>query len=346
MDFISSHPKTTRLLASLTWLVLTLPAIADPSMVITPDSLARSLSVSAVESVASGSGARENTTNPLTYSTQGADSCLACHDLDTQVMTVFKTAHGSFQDPNSPMRKLQCESCHGPSGAHSGRVRRGEERPPVPAFATNSHLPREETSAICLSCHQVPGKIQADWSGSAHQRANLVCVDCHRIHAERDPVRTKTEQARVCNGCHIPIRAEGMRPFTHPVREGLMTCTDCHQPHGSLTPGMLNRPTLNETCYRCHAGKRGPLLWEHPPVVENCLHCHEPHGALHRGLLNQRAPLLCQACHSRFSHPGMQQSGAGLAPANASPLLLAGSCLNCHSQIHGSNHPGGASLSR
>ncbi len=36
---------------------------------------------------------------------------------------------------------------------------------------------------------------------------------------------------------------------------------------------------MNETCYTCHADKRGPFLWEHQPVNEDCTNCHTPHGS-------------------------------------------------------------------
>jgi hypothetical protein len=36
----------------------------------------------------------------------------------------------------------------------------------------------------------------------------------------------------------------------------------------------------------------------------------------------------------------------GLADGNASAFLLSGSCLNCHQQVHGSNHPSGKALMR
>ena len=62
------------------------------------------------------------------YSREGADSCLSCHDDDAAVLALFKGAHANPTDPNSPFGhgQLQCESCHGPSGDHAGRVRRGQ----------------------------------------------------------------------------------------------------------------------------------------------------------------------------------------------------------------------------
>jgi len=280
------------------------------------------------------------------YSARGADTCLACHDGEPKVVSIFQTAHGSFTDPRSPMANLQCESCHGPGGAHTARVRRGETQHPVLAFGKDSPMSRPASNQVCLGCHDAIGSLHFDWAGGTHERHGIACVDCHQVHPPQDRVLEKSQQAQVCFQCHTDIRAQTARPFAHPIRTGLMTCSDCHQPHGSMSEASLVRPTLNETCYGCHAEKRGPLLWEHPPVSENCTNCHVAHGSIHSGMLSRRAPLLCQSCHSRAGHPSIAQTGQGLPGQIPSAMLLAGSCLNCHAQVHGSNHPSGANLGR
>jgi DmsE family decaheme c-type cytochrome len=127
-----------------------------------------------------------------------------------------------------------------------------------------------------------------------------------------------------------------------------MACSDCHNAHGSATAAMLNKPTVNQTCYSCHAEKRGPMLWEHAPVAEDCTLCHSAHGAVRAALLNKSPPLLCQQCHTVAGHPSVARTGAALPGGSAGGqiFLLAGSCTNCHSQVHGSNHPSGAKLMR
>ncbi len=280
------------------------------------------------------------------YSTAGADTCLRCHDdeSDYPVLSVFETPHGATADPAAPFANAQCESCHGPGGDHTGRIRPGDERPPMLAFGENSIWPKARESEVCASCHQDVARVH--WQGSQHQRYDVGCTDCHTVHARRDPVTVSTLQSQTCFECHTRERAQSLQPSTHPVRQGQMTCSDCHQPHGSLTTAMLNRPTLNETCYDCHAEKRGPFLCEHAPVTEDCSSCHSPHGSIHPGMLERRAPLLCQECHSRAGHPSIAQTGSGLPGNSPSRMLLGGSCTNCHSQVHGSNHPSGSWLSR
>jgi DmsE family decaheme c-type cytochrome len=125
-----------------------------------------------------------------------------------------------------------------------------------------------------------------------------------------------------------------------------MDCSSCHRPHGSSAEFALARDTVNETCYQCHADKRGPFLWEHAPVAEDCTLCHAPHGSNQPAMLVLRPPFLCQSCHSEQGHPSIAQGPDGLAGGTASRFLLEQGCLNCHSQIHGSNHPSGARLMR
>jgi DmsE family decaheme c-type cytochrome len=141
------------------------------------------------------------------------------------------------------------------------------------------------------------------------------------------------------------IRAAFNQFSAHPVRYAEMTCTSCHQPHDSLFPRCLpnRRSTKLDSC---HAQYRGPFLWEHPPVAEDCNNCHNSHGSTNPSLLKLRPPLLCQQCHSSAGHPSIAYTGQGLPGHTPSAILLGGSCLNCHSHVHGSNAPSGADLSR
>ncbi|MCI0612703.1 cytochrome C, partial [bacterium] len=143
--------------------------------------------------------------------------------------------------------------------------------------------------------------------------------------------------------CHLEVKAQIQRTSHHPIREGLMSCTDCHNPHGTLTPKMIMANSVNEQCYKCHTEKRGPFLWDHPPVRENCLNCHMPHGSNHEKLLAQNRPWICQNCHLDTRHPGTLYDATNQLSSNRE---LARSCSNCHSAIHGSNHPSGRVFTR
>jgi DmsE family decaheme c-type cytochrome len=135
--------------------------------------------------------------------------------------------------------------------------------------------------------------------------------------------------------------AEQSMSSHHPIREGKMFCSDCHDSHGQHEKN-LNAPTVNMVCYKCHAEKQGPFVYEHPPVTENCLICHNPHGTVANNLLRQPATFLCLRCHQghRTAPNFGPHTGAGLVDVGKSHALqraFYSDCTQCHSQIHGSD---------
>lgn len=287
-------------------------------------------------------GTDEETPN---YSRKGADTCFQCHD-DQVTLAVFRSKHAVPSDEDSPFGhgQLQCEACHGPGGDHAGRVRRGQERPPVVLFGSDSPTPVDVQNGYCLDCHL--SDAGSTWHGGAHDLNTVACADCHTSHVDRDPVLATATQASVCFDCHQQQRTQSLKPFAHPVRFGKMTCSDCHSTHGDTGTGIMARNSVNDTCYECHAEMRGPFLWEHAPVPEDCGNCHSPHGSNYAGMLSMRPPTLCQTCHSQAGHPSLPQDERGLPQNVPSQYLLGQSCLNCHDQVHGSNHPSGSQLMR
>jgi len=281
----------------------------------------------------------------LSYSRNGADTCIACHDVP-EIMSLFRTPHAVPTDSRTPFGagQLQCEACHGPGAAHAGRVRRGQERPPVIDFGSDSGTEVSVQNGMCLDCHS--NNVGFAWHGGEHDANEVACADCHQSHIAHDPVLTIAAQPEVCFDCHQQQRSQAMKPYSHPFDEGKMDCSGCHSSHGQTTELMFVRQTLNDTCFDCHAEKRGPYLWEHAPVAEDCSNCHNPHGSNNPGMVSLRGPMLCQSCHSQAGHPSIANDPDGLADGTASKYLLGRNCLNCHTQVHGSNHPSGSKLMR
>ena len=293
----------------------------------------------------SGAQTEESSDSEVPYSRKGADTCISCHD-DPLTLAVFRTKHAVPSDSRSPFGhgQLQCEACHGPGGNHGRRIRRGQERPPVIEFGSHEQTEVNVQNGMCLNCHNAD--VAFGWHGGPHDVEDVACADCHVSHAERDDVLQTSTQPEVCFDCHQLQRSETVKAFSHPIFEGKMDCSGCHSPHGATLDAQLVRQTLNDTCYQCHAEKRGPYVWEHAPVAEDCGLCHAPHGSNHPGMLTSRAPLLCQSCHSQSGHPSIAQDTNGLPAGAPSQYLLGQSCMNCHEQVHGSNHPSGSKLMR
>ncbi len=292
-----------------------------------------------------GAKAADESVPVVSYSQKGADTCIACHD-GAETLAIFQTRHGVPTDPRSPFgqNQLQCEACHGPGGDHSPRVRRGQDRPALTSFGADDETGIDTQNSLCLNCHD--GEVGYGWHSGPHNVEEIACADCHVSHAPKDAVLQTSTQPEVCYDCHQLQRSETLKAFSHPFFEGKMACSGCHSPHGDTVATTFARQTLNDTCYECHAEKRGPYLWEHAPVSEDCSLCHAPHGSNHPGMLTSRAPLLCQSCHSQSDHPSVPYQDDGLAGITPSRFLLGESCLNCHSQSHGSNHPSGSKLLR
>lgn len=279
-------------------------------------------------------------TGPSTY--VGSEKCMSCHT--NQGETFGKTLMGRIflHNPRSDKEKLGCETCHGPGSGHvaSGGKKDEGEVGGLIAFRSDSPRPVEERNAVCLTCHE--NGLRTHWKGSQHQTRGLACTNCHQImdKVSRKNQFVKATEVETCAQCHKDRRAQLWRSSHMPVREGKIQCSSCHNPHGTANQKLLKELTPNETCYTCHAEKRGPFLYEHAPVRENCLNCHDPHGSIHEKLLTVSRPRLCQQCHSESNHPATPQNPTVR-------FAFSRGCANCHGgAIHGSNSPSGFRLHR
>lgn len=290
---------------------------------------------------------------PAAKAESGRPICANCHE-DKHV-SISLTAHGARNDASGSM----CQACHGDATEHL--------KDPIKSKPPNlvGKGTAAEKASVCLACHAGQRHL-AFWESGKHAKNEVACSNCHSIHGDpaTDPTRVALKkrdptvapfstssrqiEADTCGKCHQQIRSAILKPSHHPITEGKVRCSDCHNPHGALSHAMVKQETVNEQCFSCHADKRGPYVFAHPPVEENCLSCHNPHGSSHGKLLNEAAPNLCQDCHDVARHPGTPYGGgaAWLKPDGTfntavNTRLIARACVNCHNAIHGSNAPAG-----
>lgn len=275
----------------------------------------------------------------------GESTCRDCHKRE--VISYKVSTHSKKIDPRTPAGQHSCETCHGAGSTHAEKPLKTN----ILTYGKKSTSPVSDQNATCLECHS-KGK-QKQWMGSIHEQRGLACSSCHNVHGgQKKNLRFATE-SDVCTSCHKDVKAQLRMSSHHPIREGKVTCSNCHNPHGTSTEKLISADNINTKCFECHAEKRGPVLHQHPPVPEGCLNCHKPHGSNHNKLLTQRAPFLCQTCHSRSSGHGMSslhaltdaQTALNVNSAGVTRLINKG-CVNCHVQIHGSNHPSGQYFTR
>jgi DmsE family decaheme c-type cytochrome len=229
--------------------------------------------------------------------------------------------HGSYDDHHvASSQHDDCESCHGPAEMHVHTARAEDIRFP--------------SSEDCAACHAPASRTLMHWQGSPHARADVLCSDCHNTH-NREPLhiavpselevalwRQATSTTRLCASCHSAVIAEFGLPSRHPVKEGMLDCTDCHSPHGA-SESALGGPTAR--CSGCHQDVMGPWIYEHPPVTEDCGYCHVPHGATADNLLEANQPAACISCHTLAEAGAVHQ-----------PWAFTTACTDCHGAVHGS----------
>jgi DmsE family decaheme c-type cytochrome len=285
----------------------------------------------------------------------GSDTCKGCHEEVAKKME--STLHGKLLGTNLAKGEIQvrgCEACHGAGSKHLE-----DQKNPANnlRFGKNSPLSAADKNSVCLQCHS-KGKRML-WAGSPHDSRDVTCVTCHGVHGQvskkgqlkivkQGEYDSRGEalvavQYNLCGQCHqvkaMQFNRSSHMPMGARGEGGMIVCTSCHNPHGTTTQPLIAANSINENCTSCHADKRGPFLWQHPPVMEDCLNCHMAHGSNNAPLLKMRPPRLCEACH-----PGGQHNGQTYVQQDRK--VFNRSCVNCHANIHGSNNPSGRDFTR
>ncbi|HVW83692.1 MAG TPA: DmsE family decaheme c-type cytochrome [Bryobacteraceae bacterium] len=272
----------------------------------------------------------------------GSEVCRTCHPdvwLNFNKNPHFKSIASGKESAD----RTGCEGCHGPGGNHVA-ARGG--KPTIRAFSV---LSSEEALNTCLTCHS-KDLSRANIRRSAHTEADVVCTSCHSIHKPATPkFLLARRQMDLCYSCHASVRAQFEMPAKHRVNEGVIQCTDCHNPHGAFAPswrtgtsGALVTTALDneQPCLKCHVDKRGPFVFEHASVrVEGCDACHAPHGSTNAKLLRRPVVFtMCLECHNGAGTFGRENNGVFIQTASHNMLdPRYQKCTLCHVRIHGSN---------
>jgi DmsE family decaheme c-type cytochrome len=273
---------------------------------------------------APGQAANSSGTQAAAGQFVGQETCVTCHADEGKSFA---------NNPHSRLvlehggKGVTCESCHGPGKAH---VDAGGDPTKIFNF---TKVTAKQVDDKCLGCHESQ---HSNFEHTAHGEANISCISCHSVHAPKTAEHLLiASQPQLCYQCHTDIKPQFSMPFHHKVNEGLMKCTDCHDPHGTFgRKNLLSAVQQDAVCTKCHTETAGPFVYEHPVVkTEGCTACHTPHGGPNPRLLNRaNVNTLCLQCHS--PSPNFTTSPT---PSFHNQAAQYQACTNCHTSIHGSN---------
>jgi predicted CXXCH cytochrome family protein len=199
-------------------------------------------------------------------------------------------------------------------------------------------------SSFCAGCHEEQAR---EFRGAPHAAISLRerddadvhggegCEACHgpgslHVMSRGDKTKILKGDRETCMRCHMETRMQFRTRFRHPVMEGRMSCSSCHDPHSGMRP-VRKAQAINDTCLQCHPNIRGPWTFPHDAIAEEgCVACHHPHGSNIPKMLTSPGSNLCIKCHFQDDHPRIgNQNHANFIPR--------GACYNCHKAVHGSN---------
>jgi predicted CXXCH cytochrome family protein len=233
-------------------------------------------------------------------------TCDGCHSVDynTQTKQVAEWNVG-------------CERCHGPGSAHVDQATRGNILNP-------GRMDYVSASDTCIQCHSqgrpltnpIEGKYY-DWPVGYHVGLNL-----------RDYWQLEDHKLGELSFTHFPDgtahknRMQG-NDFVQSVmyRRGV-TCSDCHDVHGTKNYAQLRKP-VNEICLDCH----GPGSRNGPREATLAEHTHHKEGS---------EGSACVACHMpkiEAEIPGVfvrAHTFAFIAPAMTDKYKIPNPCTSCH----------------
>ncbi|MBI2844814.1 MAG: hypothetical protein HYX78_15585 [Armatimonadetes bacterium] len=248
--------------------------------------------------------------------------CLKCHRQ--QDVLLYRTSlHSSA--------KVKCTNCHDLHTAAGATMLRNTESKQYSISGLTRLIEDVKQQSNIASTSEEKDKALTRLEGLEKKKADL------QKSLDVVPTRNRREgEPELCLTCHKELQAQFNLPTHHPVREGRMQCSDCHNPHGG-TRGNLREETINQTCFRCHPEIEGPYVFEHPPVSEDCTICHRPHGSPQNYLLKQTQPFLCLKCHAGpHSRSGTLANGSDAATTSRVPYYY-WQCTSCHNRPHGSD---------
>jgi len=296
--------------------------------------------------------------------------CSACH-----------MGHGIKETPmlSAPEEEL-CYKCHGSQAERDMAVRQGlisggvnpanvrdDFQKPYrhPVELRGKHIPGDvassdgitERHAECTDCHDPhrtggfkrfsgATEVEREWTAVGAVFQFELCYRCHSSMANLPITQTdKRAEFNTANASFHPVEGRGKRPDIPSLKKqfGVIKCTDCHAPHGSIYENILSKNYQRRDdfeseesyalCYSCHlrssilSNESFPYHRQH--IVDertSCYTCHDSHGSINNPALIRfnKDP--------RFTR--VNPSSSGRLEYYSKGRNSGGCYLNCHGVDH------------
>jgi hypothetical protein len=249
--------------------------------------------------------------------------CLACHTVG------FGSPNGYKDEGTTPgLAGVQCESCHGPAGAHATRPLDKTRRPM-----------KTLSGEMCGGCHtDAHHPTYDEWAESGH--GSLVIPEEEFADPTSGPGRMLT-----CGACHSgasrmallkatlqnpdPKTFSPEMPSHLEAAETGITCATCHDAHNNTgNPAQLQFPTHSEINYSYLTATNFAANFN--PKVQMCAQCHNMRGATWTG--TSRPPHHSPQYNILIGKGGFE-AGVTNTPQSAH-MKLNNQCAQCHTHAH------------
>jgi len=234
-------------------------------------------------------------------------TCDGCHSVNYDIHTKQVTEWN-----------VGCERCHGPGSEHVAHPKRG-----------NIHNPAQmddvAANDTCIQCHSQGQPLNRQIEGKAYDwpvgyRVGLHLQDFWKLE---DIALGQTTFTHFADGTAHKNRMQGNDFVQSVMYEHAVTCSSCHEVHGTENYAQLRKP-VDKLCLDCH----GPTSPNGPHTATLEEHTHHKDGS---------PGSQCVACHM----PKIETQGVPgtfvsshtfkfISPAMTDKYKMPNPCTSCH----------------
>lgn len=213
------------------------------------------------------------------YSQRGVSyECMFCHNSYPEVSAAFRRGDAQTYPAALP-EGIDCQRCHGPGADHVRAAQATGARPEDlrKTIVNPARLTAERQLEICMQCHlettsmNLPESItRFDRGPFSYAPTALGSLGDFKIFFDRVPGGGRNGPFEIA---HSAYRLRQSQCFQK--SGGGLTCTTCHDPHGSQ--GSQAGVKYNGACLQCHSAAIAQLVSNGKHVPDpNCVGCHMP----------------------------------------------------------------------